>query len=188
MRSIPSLLLALCVVLPMAARAQYPTNAPATEIENFELQPDTVIVKGYGEVGSITTESGILSVRCKESDNPLTGGKMFGIAVVFTSNQSRSALVVDYDELDSLIHGLDYLSKISYNVATMPSFDAGITTRSGLRISAHSERRQGGIQMFIQFNSGWRIPLASDQFAQFQSLVSESKTSLDADKNKNQGS
>lgn len=179
MRSTFLALLAIFTLLPLASPGQLSTNLPATAIENFELQPDTVIVKGFGEIGSIATDTGVISVRCKESQNALTGTRMYGIAVAFTSNSSRGYLVVDYDELDPLIRSLNYLGGISYNVTTMPSFDASVTTRSGLRISAHSERKQGGIQMFLQFDDSWKIPLTSDQFQQLQSLISQAKTDLD---------
>jgi hypothetical protein len=188
MRSFFLILIAFGGMLAISSQAQTSTNSPATEIENFEQQTDTVIVKGYGEIGSITTSEGIVSVRCKESDNLTAGSKLYGIAVAFNANQGRAILIVDYDELDALLHGLDFLSKISYNVTTMPSFDAGFTTRSGLRIAAHSERRQGSIQLFLQFGDTCKVALTADQFAQLQSLVNQAKNSLDVAKNKNSSS
>jgi hypothetical protein len=189
MRLIPLALVTLSCILPLASHAQGwttpGTNAPATEIENFELQPDVIIIKGYGEVGTVATGEGVVSVRCKESDNVTAGTKQYAIAVTFTANQAETGSIVDYDELDSLIHNLDFLSKISYSVTTMPSFDAGLTTRSGFRAAAHSERRQGGIELFLQFSSVVRVTLTPDQFAQFQSLIGQAKTSLDTIKNKN---
>ena len=154
------------------------------------MQPDAVIVKGVGQIGSISTEYGTLVVRCKESDNVTTGQKQYAIAIAIESNQAKMLLFVDYDELDALIHGLDFLSKVTYDVTTMPAFDATITTRSGFRAGANSERRQGSIQLFLQFDepATYRIPLSPDQFAQFQSLVSQAKTALDTARSKNQGS
>jgi hypothetical protein len=121
----------------------------------------------------------------KESDNVTAGDKLYGIAIAFSANQAHTASIVDYDELDSLINGLDFLAKVSYDVTTMPSFDAGLTTRSGFRIEAHSERRRGAIQLFLQFSDIVKIPLTADQFAQFQNLIGQAKASLDATRNKN---
>jgi hypothetical protein len=187
MRPTSFIVIALSIVLALAAHAQdlIITNAPATEIENFEMQNDVIIVKGYDEIGSVTTGEGVISVRCKESDNVTAGSKQYGIAIAFNANQGHAASIVDYDELESLVHGLDFLSKISYNVTTMPTFDAGLTTRSGFRIAAHSERRQGAIQLFLQFGTIARIPLTADQFAQFQNLITQAKASLDVTRNKN---
>lgn len=189
MRPISFIVIVLFFVLSLAvtvhAQDFISTNAPATEIENFEMQNDVVIVKGYDEMGSVTTGEGVITVRCKESDNVTAGSKQYGIAIAFSANQGRAASIVDYDELDSLIHGLDFLSKISYNVTTMPTFDAGLTTRSGFRIAAHSERRQGATQLFLRFGAVARVPLTADQFAQFQNLITQAKASLDATRNKN---
>lgn len=179
----------LCAALPLFSHAQSScTNPPPTEIQNFEMQPDTVIVKGFSQIGSIATESGTIEVRSKESDNTTSGQKQYAIAIVIEANQSRMLLLVDYDELDALIHGLNFLSKVSYDVTPMSAFDATITTRSGFRAAAHSERRQGSIQLFVQFADTVRVPLTPDQFAQFQSLVTQAKSSLDNTMNKNQGS
>jgi hypothetical protein len=184
MRSIPLILAALCGSLALPAGAQVTTNAPATEIENFELQTDVVIVKGFGDIGSVSTDAGVIAVRCKESDNVSTGRKLYGIAVSFESNEAHGFLVIDDDELDPLIHGLDFLGKISYDVTKMPGFDASLTTRSGVRVGAHTERRQSGIELFLQFGDSPKIPLTADQFSQFENLINEAKTSLDAAKDK----
>lgn len=185
MRLISIIVLLLWGALVLPAGAQTVTNVPATEIENFELQTDTVMVKGFGEIGSVTTEAGVVSVRCKETDSVASGRKLYGIAVTFEANDAHGFLVADYDELESLTNGLDYLAKISYNVTPMPGFDASIVTRSGLRAGAHTERRQSGIELFLQFGESPRIPLTADQFAQFANLVNGSKMSLDAARNKN---
>jgi len=168
-----------CCAFVFAARAQESTNLPPTEIENFELQTDAVIVKGFNEVGTISTSAGVVSVRCKQSANTATGRVEYGITVGLVTSDTRGALVVDYDELDALLNGMTFLGRITYDVTPMPSFDAALTTKSGLRIAAHSERRQGGIQTFLQFEDSPRIPLSSDQFSQFQSLIQQAKSSLD---------
>src|SRR5580698_3209856 len=100
MHSICFILIGLCGVLVLNAGAQNSTNAPATEIENFELQTDTVIVKGFGQIGSVATEAGAILIRCKESDNVTSGQKQYAIAITVENNQTRMALLVDYDELD----------------------------------------------------------------------------------------
>ncbi len=167
--------------LVLAGRAQDTTNAPKTELEFFEAQPDTVIVKGAGQPSSVTTGAGTISVRCKESVDVATGRKQYGIVVELTDNsQFKDRAIVDYDELDSLLNGIDYLSKISYDVTPLPAFEAVYATKSGLRLEAHSSRRLGGIQTFLQYADSPRIPLASDQVAQIRDLISQARTALTA--------
>lgn len=178
-----SLILLASIALPLTVAAQVVTNLPATEIENFELSTDAVIVKGYGEVGTVNTSAGVVSVRCKESDNATTGRKEYGISIVLESSPG-GFLVVDYDELDPMLRGLDFLGKISYDVTPMPAFNAGFTTRSGFCVGAHSERRQSVIESFLQFGDSPRITLTPSQFTQFQNLISQAKTSLDVTRGK----
>ena len=178
------ILIAACCSLAFASRAQDLTNVPPTEIENFEAQTGTVIVKGFGQTGSLTTAAGVISVRCKESIDVGHGRKQYGVAIELTAGQRREFLIVDYDEMDSLLSGIDYLAKITYDATSLPAFDASFTTKSGLRIVAYSALRQGGIHTYLQFGDAPRISLASDQLAQLQNLIAQAKSSLDALKNK----
>jgi len=185
MRQLHFILVATCCSLALASPAQDLTNAPKTEIENFEAQTGKVIIKGFGQTGSVTVDAGVISVRCKETADVATGIKEYGIAIKFDGNNRQEAFaIVDYDELDALLNGMNYLGKITYDVTPMPSFDAAFTTKSGLRIAAHSERRQGGIHTFLRFADAPRILLTSDQLAQFQNLIGQAKATLDSLKNK----
>jgi len=163
------------------------TNAPATIIENLELQTGTIIIKGFSTVGTISIGNAVITVRSKESSDLGHGQKNDGIAVGFSNSvgspgnpMRKYFLVVDYDELDTLAYGIDYLGKITYDVTPLAGFEASYTTKSGLRVSAHSERRHGGIQKFIQFGDTPKIPLNSDQLMQLRNLIMQAKTSLDA--------
>jgi hypothetical protein len=179
MRKFCFVLIAAVGALAFAARAQ-DTNALKTEIGLFESQTGVVIVKGFGQVGSISTGAATISVRAKQSMSAANGYKDFGIAVVIEGNNWRQIALVDYDELDALLNGMDYLGKITYNVTPLPGFEATFTTKSGLQLIAHGDKQQGGLRMFLQYNDGPRIPLASDQWTQLANLIGQAKTKLDA--------
>jgi hypothetical protein len=185
MRPTSLIFIALCSALPLVSNAQFVTNTPPTQIENFEQQNDAIIVKGFGDIGSIQADGGAISVRCKESNNVTINQKMYGISVALAEGQEHGSLVVDYDELEGLIHALDFLGKISYQVTPMPSFDTSFTTRSGLRVGAHVDHRQSAIQLYLEFQDTGRIPLNADQFTQFANLITSAKTSLDETRGKN---
>ena len=184
MRPSALVLILFCTSLAFAARAQDTTNVLKTEIENFEAQTGTVIVKGFGQGGSLTTTAGTISLRLKESIDVGHGRKLYGAAIEIVAGQHREIYVVDYDEMDALINGIDYLGRITYDVTTMPSFEASFTTRSSLRLVAYSAVRQGGIHAYLLLGDAPRISLASDQLAQFQDIITQAKSSLDALKNK----
>ena len=87
---------------------------------------------------------------------------------------------MDYDEIDSLLDGINYLNKITYEVTPLPSFEASFTAKSGLRVVAYSARRQGGIQTFLQYGDRPRILLTSDQMTQLHGLIGQAKNMLDS--------
>lgn len=165
--------------LSFAARAQ-DTNALKTSIGLFEAQTGVVVIKGFNQVGSVSAGAAVVSVRAKESASVASGHKDYGIAVEIEWPQGRDRAYVDYDELDSLLDGMDYFGKITFNASPLPSFEAAYTTKSGLRIIAFGSNRQGAIRDFLQYNDGPRIPLTSDQLNQLKNLISQAKISLDS--------
>jgi hypothetical protein len=169
--------------LAFAARAQdvLTNSAPRTEIETFEAQTNTVIVKGMGLINTINMSSGSISVLSKQSMDVTTGRKEYGLMIEFVVNGDwQTRAVVDYSELDSFLNGIDYLNKVTSDVTPLASFEAVYTTKSGFSVIAYSARKQGNVHISIQFDGWPRMPLSSDQVSQFRDLVSSAKNSLDA--------
>jgi len=169
-----------CAALALNAQV---TNVPPTELQAFEARTDTVIVMGEGEVGSVMAGDLNIAVICNESTDVNGGPKQYGVAIEITGNGQRlTKLAVDYDELDSLVNGLNYLGKIDYNVTTLPTFVAAYVSKSGLRIGAYSSQRRGAIQYFLQdyANKSERILLTASQLAQFQALIEAARKNLDS--------
>jgi len=172
-------LIAVGCSMGLAARAQ-DTNALKTEIGLFESQTGVVIVKGFGQIGSVSTSAATISVRCKESTSAATGRKDYGIAIEIAANQGRTLAIVDYDELDGLLYSMDYLGKLNFGVTSLPGFDATFTTKSGLELIAYGNKQQGGIRTYLQYDDSPRIPLASDQWTQLVNLINQAKATLDS--------
>jgi hypothetical protein len=182
MRNYCVVLLAAIGLLACAATAQV-TNVPSTELETFEAQTGKVIVKATGQIGSLAVGALDITVISKESMDAGTGRKEHGMAIeVAANNQFVGKRVVDYDEMDSLLNGMDYLSKIDSKVTALPTFVASYATRSGLRIGAYTSQRRGDIQFFLQDYStnSAKILITPAQLAQFQSLVEQAKKNLDS--------
>ena len=178
------LILIVAGLASLAGRAQDLTNDwPKTDIETFEAQTNVVIVKGISLINTINMSSGSLSVRSKESKEPATGQVQYGMMVDFAVNgdgRERERAVVDYSELPSMLDGIDYIKKMTSDSTDMAGFEAHYATKSGFRVIAFSSRREGNVQIFLQFDNCQRIPLTSDQISQFRDLVSSAKNSLDA--------
>jgi hypothetical protein len=173
------------LLLAVESRAQ-DTNAyalaPATRLEALETNTGTVIVKGFAPVGSVSVSAGVVSVTCKEDTDTGAGRKEYGIAItVSVSNQFEDRAIVDYDEMDSLLNAIDYLSKIDWSVTSLISFDAAYTTKGGFRIAAFSSRRSGTIEFTIQSSHMSKgILLAPSQLGPFRGLIDQAKRKLDS--------
>lgn len=174
------------LVLNGTARAQE-TNIcwpmPATRLEAFETNTDTVVVKATAPIGSVSGHSGTVSVRCREITDAGTGRRESGIIVdIAFGTQIESSVLIDYDELDSLLDGLEYLSKVDWTVTSLPSFDAVYTTKGGLRTAAFGSRRTGNIEFAVRSTRIAPHPLllSRDQLGQLRSLVDQAKAKLKA--------
>ena len=172
-------------LLAVTSRAQE-TNAyapvPTTKLEALEANTGTVIIKGFAPVGSISVSGEVVSVTCKEDTDIGTGRKEYGIAITIRpNNKFEDRMIVDYDELDSLINAIDYLSRIDWGVTSLPSFNAAYTTKSGFRISALCNKLTGKIEVSIRSSRTSKgAPVPPTQLAQFRALIDQAKSKLDS--------
>jgi hypothetical protein len=167
-----------------ACHAQFTNPPPQTRLEAFETNTGTIILKAAGLVGTVTATAGTLSVKCETITDTGAGRTEYGLAVGISEQggQLASTLLIDYDELDSLLNALDALNKVDWSVTTLPSFDAVYTSKGGLRLSAFSSRRNGTIEFAVRTLRASLPPLLlpRDQVAQFREFLAQAKSKLDA--------
>ena len=160
------------------------TNAPRTMLEAFEAQTGAVIIKGAANAGTINSGGAAVSVFSRESRNTGNGQKAYGLAIDLKSNNgAEQTLVVDYDELDSFLSAVTYISRVDFSATSLPTFDAVYTTRSGLQMTAHSSGKQpGSIHAVLRSGSAplIKVPLTPELLAQFQVLLQQAKGTVDS--------
>jgi hypothetical protein len=168
------------------ARAQE-TNAcllvPATKLEAFDTNTDTVIIKATAPIGTVSAHGGAVAVRCREITDAGTGRRESGIIIdIAFGAQLEGTTLIDYDELDSLLDGLDYLGKLDWSVTSLPDFQAVYTTKGGFRADARGSRRTGNIEFAVRSTrvSAPKLSLSRDQLGQLRSLIEQAKTKLDS--------
>ena len=178
-----SFLLRLVVYSATAQETNLCWPVPATRLEAFETNTDTVVIKGTAPIGAVAAQSGSVSVRCREITDAGTGRRESGIIFdIAFGQQLEDSLLVDYEELDVLLDGLEYLNKIDWTITTLPSFDAVYTTKGGFRAAAFGSRRTGNIEFAVRSMRTPRHPLllTRDQLGQLRSLVEQAKARLDS--------
>lgn len=154
-----------------------------TRLEACETNVGTVIIKSYALIGTVSVKGATVSVRCKEDTDTSTGRKESGIAVVITeSDRPAETMLIDYDDLDSLLNAIDYLSKIDWSVTSLNGFDAVYTTTDGLRIAAFGSKRLGEIQFALRSVRLKFAPvrLSQTELAEFRNLIQQAKTKLES--------
>ena len=124
---------------------------PATKLEAFSARTGIVLIKGYTELGSV---SGLGSVEVdarefRDASNP----KLREYGSTFTVKESgrlerESNCLVDYDELDSLMKGIEYVGNADKGVTPLANFEAEFRTKGNLSVTTFSQR-QGGIGLAI---------------------------------------
>ena len=156
---------------------------PATKLEAFETNTDTIIIKGTAPMGTVSMHGGEVSVRCREITDAGTGRRESGILIDFAFGaQVEGTTLIDYDELDSLLDGLEYLGKVGWSVTSLPDFSAVYTTKGGFRADARGSRRTGNIEFAVQSTriGAPKLLLSRDQLGQLRSLIDQARTKLDS--------
>ena len=166
-----------------AQTTNYWPLVPQTKLEGFETNTGTVVLKATTPIGNVTTGSGELSVMCRQITDLGTGRREFGVVITFAENSRPDEMcLIDYDELDSLEDGLDYLNKVDSSVTALPSFEAVYTTKGGFRIGAYGDRSNGSLG-FGARNIRLLAPplrLSRAQVGQLRSVLHQARTKLDS--------
>jgi hypothetical protein len=176
----------ICALAAIASAQEVKPSAkePKTQLEAFEAQTGAVLIKGYGKVGSVGGMSSAVVVDCREFRDATTSQRVYGITieVVQKGRVERSDTgFIDYDEIDSLLKGIDYISKVDGSATRLPSFEAIYKTKGELRLTTFSTS-SGKIEAAVQ--SG-RFGTASafislGELAKLRSLIADAKAKLDS--------
>ncbi|MBI5451343.1 MAG: hypothetical protein HY940_08300 [Gammaproteobacteria bacterium] len=137
-----ALLAALCFGYCALAFAEKPADqaAPKTKLEAFESQTGNVIVRGFSRIAVIPGEYGAVTVESKEFTNAGTGRKEYGVTLeVQRSAERKNTSFIDYDEIDALLAGIDYISKLDRTATRFDNFQADYRTKGDLEFSIFSE-------------------------------------------------
>lgn len=157
MKNLVMLLSVLALVITSQALAQQDQRVPApkTKLEAFEAQSGAVIIRGFSKIGELRgVYGGAVTVESKEFMNANTAQREFGITleVKETSRLEReNTSYVDYDEIPSLLKGIDYIAKVDKSVTKLDNFQADYKTKGDLRISTFSS---GSGEVMVAVKSG----------------------------------
>jgi hypothetical protein len=130
--------------LPASSVAQgcVETVEPPTKLEAFMATEGAVVIRGSSRVGVVRGEPGsLVAVASQELTNARSAERVYGITVevrkIGDPEQNQIAYV-DFDEMPSLLGGLEYLAKVDKSATSLDQFTAEYRTKGDLVVSTTS--------------------------------------------------
>ncbi len=182
--------LILLSVLGGAAHAQRPRPTPTpdpydeylTKMELLLEKTGTVVVKGSTVVGTVNGLRGAATFTSWEMIDAQANRAVYGISILISDpNRPDAAEVayVDYDELDALIKGLDYLIKLENTATKLQRFEAQYKTQGGLAIFRFNTPGGYGTAVSAEGVRGPRLVLRPTGLVEFRDMVESARTIID---------
>ena len=156
---------------------------PATKLGSFDTNISVVIFKASTDVGSLTADAGNVGVKCREITDTSTGRKEQGIAIeITTRDQPKDTLLIDYDEIGSLVTAIEYITRLDVSATPLTTFDAAYTTKGGFRVAALGTRQTGVIQFGVRDARFTSTPVtfSRDEMTRLSGLINQAKGILDS--------
>lgn len=118
-------------------------KAPATKLETFQARTDIVVVEGFFKVATMRGQyDDTIEIQAREfrdASNPKSRAAGISFEVKEAGQLEReNTSFVDSDEIDSLLAGIDRLSKIGKDVTSFEFVEAHYRTKGDLDITVFS--------------------------------------------------
>jgi hypothetical protein len=183
-----ALLLTIAFATNTHSQEQRPTPAkePKTKLEAFEAKTGAVIIRGFTDIGTLRGQLGTsATVESREFTDASSGKKEFGIAITVMQTaqyERKDTSYIDYDEIDSLLKGIEYISKIDKSVTSFERFEADYRTKGNLVVATFTETNK--VQAAVQSGQIGNVSAyyTLEQLSAFKDLIQRAKVKLDAAK------
>lgn len=173
------------IICGVAQAQQQPAPAPQepkTKLESFQRQTGTVVIKGFSEIGEVA-KLGSVSVICMEFTGATTGKRQIGIVIEVKQsgrfeNSDRS--FIDYDEVEPLLKGIDYIAKVKPDVTRLGNFEATYKTKGNFEATTFSSSGKVEAAVKSGYLRGATAYLSLQQLAELRGVISQAKQKLDS--------
>ena len=114
------------------------STKPLTDLEVFQDTYGATLLKGFTELPRVRGTSGSVQVAIVEFRNAANNTKVKGVAIdVIPTDRptDRARSFIEYAELDGLIRGITFISKVDRSSSSLNSIEAVYTTKGEFSIS-----------------------------------------------------
>lgn len=184
-RLIRVLFLLFVLAGPCAAQEPRPSPEPEeflTKLESALEKTGAVIVKGSTSVGTVSGVRGTAAVTSWEIIDAREGRREYGVSVAIRDGEraeGEELAYVDYDELDPLIRGLEYILKLENSATKLIRFEAQYRTRGELSLYRFNTPSGYGTAVSIGGRRGPRLVLRPTGLVEFRDLLESARAILD---------
>jgi hypothetical protein len=118
---------------------------PKTKLEAFSAKTGAVVIVGFTTIGTLKGQfSEEIEVDAREMRDAATGRVVSGLSLHIKADRYNDrTCFVDEDEIESLVKGLDYISKATNSITKLTSFEARYRTLGDLELVVFSETGGG---------------------------------------------
>jgi len=159
--------------------------APATKLEAFAAKTGVVIIRGYTTIGSINgLGPGSVTVDAREfRDAANLKLRVTGLSIQVKESgrlERESTSFVDYDEIDSLLQGIDYISKIGPDITQMAKYEAEYITKGDFSVTTFNSTNGFSVGVssgkFAKVTAYFKL----DNLAKLKTLLQDGKAVIDS--------
>jgi hypothetical protein len=177
----------MALLIPSAYAENLKDSVPQakTKLEQFSAKTGVILIRGFQKIGSAQgLYSTSVNIESKEFTNVTDGSKQYGITIEAFKEDGRydkqHTSFIDFDEIDSLIEGIDYISKVKADVTKFADFQADYTTKGELKISTFNS----GDKLMAAVTSGTIGGVAAyfniDDLAKLKELILKAKQKIES--------
>lgn len=156
-----------------------------TNLQRFSVKSGAVLIRGFQEVGSVRGElETAIIAEAREITDASDGTRTDGMSLEVKSNAAydkAATSYIDYDEIESLIRGLDYVAKVDKSATKLANVQADYTTRGDFRISSFSTGEgKMGLAVHSGAIGGTTAYLSLAQAGELRALIQKAKSTVEA--------
>ena len=160
------------------------TVTAKTKLEQFSAKTGVVVVHGFQEIGTVKGRySTSVKVQVEEFANLNDGSKQYGVTVETlqesTQYPKKHTSYIDYDEIESLIKGIQYIEKVDSTASQLKNFQADYATRGNLKVTTFSS--DGKVKAAVTSGSitGVQAFLNIEDLEKLKALIEQAKSTID---------
>jgi len=156
---------------------------PRTKLEAIEWRYERVLVKGFSQMANLTARGVDVRVDAVELKDTEAATRAIGIVIALRDPGEKpreNRALVDYDEIDRLLKGLDSVARVNESITKLASFEARYRTLGDLEINVFRQSRSG-IAASLTAGICDRVTalLTLDELERLKAHIVEAKTRLD---------